>query len=733
MPFSVRAFKARPLPELYTLQASSGFFSLCIEITRLKKRRRCEIARSNKKEKSLYFADGLFIWSVNYSGKNKRLVATTRNHVTNLVFSAGKLFFTTDGADGSTAMSSCSVSNGVCSDITDTRLPGHIVQMKAYNFADWLVDNPCHYGSCEQMCLLNANQNYTCACKLGWRLASDEISCEKIHEYLIYRQNNYFRGIILNSTMNQFKKAFEPIKLNSIADGALTTFDYDARKNVVVFADLLTLRKLDLTSGSEKFFLENLSSDGVLALDWLSGKIIYVRDDVFGGRQRIVSRGIDDFSETDSSVVLYDDFDPFERVRSLTVHPVRGLIFFTIFEITSRQSRISQMRVNGTEARSFFILRATMDGRYPKIIYSSDQEISALSIERKSKRLYFFVNGDIESIDFNGHYNRIVTKFENETNPIVSLTAYDNKLFWARDNESVYWTCITHIGACDKFKPTSANTSIIALKAYDFSQSELPNGCLLHECEHMCIVATNGAQSCMCNTGWRLKDDEKSCERVDEYLIYLHNDVVSGKILSSNQHSFAEAMLPFKFNIDKTLNLSINFDLDTRRNSMIISDSSKIYEIKLNRTHEEPLVLDAADRPSRHIAVDWISNIYYYISTNDESLKNFIKVRRIDATYDSTGHRVLMEFDISIMPMEIVAHPNRGYVFFIESNNKNFSTQIGRIHSDGSELIYKQRMEEMIDEDDISNNKTYAKLTHSQSECNNDKILDQIFDQSICN
>ncbi|KAL7305361.1 hypothetical protein TKK_0002487 [Trichogramma kaykai] len=47
--------------------------------------------------------------------------------------------------------------------------------------------------------------------------------------------------------------------------------------------------------------------------------------------------------------------------------------------------------------------------------------------------------------------------------------------------------------------------------------------------------------------------------------------------------------------------------------------------------------------------------------------------------------------------------------------------------------IYKQRMEEMIDEDDISNNKTYAKLTHSQSECSNDKILDQIFDQSICN
>ncbi|KAL7305360.1 hypothetical protein TKK_0002486 [Trichogramma kaykai] len=392
------------------------------------------------------------------------------------------------------------------------------------------------------------------------------------------------------------------------------------------------------------------------AIDDLNGKL-YVLDNY-------VNELIIFDVESKNSTVLWSDLD---SAKSIVLDPSVGLLFI--------------LKENS-------ILRATMDGRYPKIIYSNDQEISALSIERKSKRLYFFVNGDIESIDFNGHYNRIVTKFENETNPIVSLTAYDNKLFWARDNESVYWTCIMHIGACDKFKSTSANTSIIALKAYDFSKLELPNGCLLHECEHMCIVATNGAQSCMCNTGWRLKDDEKSCERVDEYLIYLHNDVVSGKILSSNQRSFAEAMLPFKFNIDKTLNLSINFDLDTRRNSMIISDSSKIYEIKLNRTHEEPLVLDAADRPSRHIAVDWISNIYYYISTNDESLKNFIKVRRVDATYDSTGHKVLMEFDISIMPMEIVAHPNRGYVFFIESNNKNFSTQIGRIHSDGSELMH---------------------------------------------
>lgn len=55
------------------------------------------------------------------------------------------------------------------------------------------IQNPCNYSPCSQICLLNSNNSYTCACTLDTELAADNHNC---------------RGITLKSTGFFFPSIF---------------------------------------------------------------------------------------------------------------------------------------------------------------------------------------------------------------------------------------------------------------------------------------------------------------------------------------------------------------------------------------------------------------------------------------------------------------------------------------------------------------------------------------------
>jgi len=70
-----------------------------------------------------------------------------------------------------------------------------------------LVQNPCfkNNGDCQYLCVLVAptqsttGYTYRCACPIGKQLDKNLRSCIPVEEYLIYSQQNYIRGIILNN------------------------------------------------------------------------------------------------------------------------------------------------------------------------------------------------------------------------------------------------------------------------------------------------------------------------------------------------------------------------------------------------------------------------------------------------------------------------------------------------------------------------------------------------------
>jgi low density lipoprotein-related protein 2 len=84
------------------------------------------------------------------------------------------------------------------------------------------VRNPCAAGNdCEHLCIVTATEEdalssqgklgYQCACKVGYKLSSNLKSCEYVHNFLMYSQQKFIKGKIMNPISTSFSDAMVPI------------------------------------------------------------------------------------------------------------------------------------------------------------------------------------------------------------------------------------------------------------------------------------------------------------------------------------------------------------------------------------------------------------------------------------------------------------------------------------------------------------------------------------------
>ena len=78
--------------------------------------------------------------------------------------------------------------------------------------------NPCakNNGQCEHLCILTSRTEqgglgYKCACKIGYKLHKDQKQCFRIKEFLMYSQQKFIKGKVLDPVVSSFTDAIQPI------------------------------------------------------------------------------------------------------------------------------------------------------------------------------------------------------------------------------------------------------------------------------------------------------------------------------------------------------------------------------------------------------------------------------------------------------------------------------------------------------------------------------------------
>ena len=203
-------------------------------------------------------------------------------------------------------------------------------------------------------------------------------------------------------------------------------------------------------------------------------------------------------------------------------------------------------------------------------------------------------------------------------------------------------------------------------------------------CEHFCLPGYM-EHTCACAVGWILNStDSSSCEHASEYLVYLKDNYVRGKVLETS----AEAIVPqsMQLTILEEKNI-IEVDFDARRNYLIYSDDHGLYRVNLNSNGTSQVQLGyLKDAIILSPTVDWIGNQIYYFRYNTSDEFTSLMVQEAEQFSDTQNQRELYRFEFKLKPNALVLAQHRGLLFFIMYDESSQKQELCQLTTTGLDL-----------------------------------------------
>ncbi len=182
--------------------------------------------------------------------------------------------------------------------------------------------SPCE-SQCEHLCVVTASSDtlggevgYRCACQIGYMLRPDRRGCELVLEFLMYSQQKFIKGKVLNPVSSGFGDAIQPIVSRS---ARFVGLDYDAHDDYIYYSDVIldVIYKIrrDGTARENVLASQNEGVEG-LAVDWAAKNLYYI--DSRKGTLNVLST-----RRPENRRTLLRDL---KRPRAIVVHPNKGLV-----------------------------------------------------------------------------------------------------------------------------------------------------------------------------------------------------------------------------------------------------------------------------------------------------------------------------------------------------------------------------------------------------------------------
>lgn len=295
--------------------------------------------------KRIFWCDSLldYIETVDYEGQHRFLVLRGQlvPSPSRLALFENRIYWSDGTKQGITSVDKFEGANSVQAiyKMKDIREPKAIKIV--HGLKQLHANNPCgnNNGACAQMCIVTAIQGaglgYRCACYIGWQLQSDLRNCVLVNEFLMYSQQRFIKGKVLNPVIEGFSDAILPIVSRR---ARFVGLDFDARDEHIYYSDVLqdVIYRVHRNGTAKEIVLAS-QNEGVegLAVDWVSKNLYYI--DSRKGTLNVLS--------TQNVTYRRTLLKNLKRPRAIVVHPNKGFIFFSEWD---RPANISRANADGS-------------------------------------------------------------------------------------------------------------------------------------------------------------------------------------------------------------------------------------------------------------------------------------------------------------------------------------------------------------------------------------------------
>ena len=349
-------------------------------------------------------------------------------------------------------------------------------------------------GACSQQCV-NTEGSYSCKCDLDYYVREpDGQTCKRkdtnIVPWLIFTNKYYIRNMSIDA--RQMNIVHQDLK-------NVVSMDFHYTRNELYFADVSAKRiyksKID---SNEKTVVIDENAKGLegISVDWINDKLYWLDrhtqhmyvSELSGKNRRTIMTGIED-------------------PRAIVVHPGKGFIFFTSWNL---HAYVGRLDMNGDNTTFKRILSTTAKDpiAWP----------NALAIDFFTDKLWY-ADAHLDYIaycDFDGKNSQTILK-PSQVRHVFSMSILDDFIFWSDWNKKAIMRANKFTGEGNMTLYQTTHRPYDVHVFHPLKQLSYDNPCEYDNggCSHLCLIKSqpNGgvAPSCACPDDFILEANGKQC------------------------------------------------------------------------------------------------------------------------------------------------------------------------------------------------------------------------------
>ncbi|KAI6192728.1 EGF-like domain-containing protein [Aphelenchoides besseyi] len=530
----------------------------------------------------------------------------------------------------------------------------------------------CKNNPCSHICLIGANNSFTCLCPMGLSL-KDKKECvadDKPFMLMISKTNVF--GISLEKSLNGTPELAGMVPISGLSNA----FDADynavdrelyhlehATTARIIGATLISDSRIYRTNMTDANRTQLLNTQIVndpycLAYDW-NGRNLYIGNKISQTIEVVRTQG-----ENYRATILMNDDSPTAVAQpvSIAVDSDQGVLFWLD-------------QGSGSNGRK--VIRADLSGENPLVIVRNDlSELDHIALDTVGRRVYYSEAkaGRISSVAYDGadwHY--VLNDAGKQPN---GLAFFNNKLYYGDTAFDKILVADVSSGGeqpleFSDFKKNVeqlVNIKIVNPHHANNHPCQTNNG----NCDHLCIPEQYSHFKCHCASGYTLQGSTK-CVVIDRSFLLIATKTRVTGIEIDQTHTKGVAIEP----IGGTALTSIDFHYESK--SIFIAEAGGpnkgITRVTIGDGTSKEIVRNPfGGFTIRSLAVDWINYNLYFISADSD--RTHIEVCQLNGD----NRKVLLSTKTET-PTSIAVDPIKRYIYWSDQGQK---PSIQRAHLDGT-------------------------------------------------